>query len=72
MQPDRTRCTECGGEMELGFLLDTTRGGILPQRWSKNFPEGTWWGGVKVKWDQCRIVKTDRCKACGYLKSYAK
>jgi hypothetical protein len=72
MQPDRTRCTECGGEMELGFILDYTYGGILPQKWAKDAPKKSWWGGIKVNQADCRTVETTRCMACGFLKSYAK
>ena len=71
MQPDHTRCTECGGEMEPGFLVDHTENGILQQRWAKGAPQKRWWGGLKVNRDDVRRVETARCKVCGFLKSYA-
>jgi hypothetical protein len=72
MQPDPMRCTECGGEMEIGFILDRTQNYFFPQSWTKDPPKKRWWGTVKVNRDECRTVETNRCKACGFLKSYAK
>lgn len=72
MQLERTKCTECGREMETGFLVDFTYGAALAQTWTSGVPQKRWWGRVKVNQDQCRTVETDRCKACGFLKSYAK
>lgn len=58
--------------MEVGFLLDCTEGGVVQQSWTIGVPKRRWIGGVKVKKDEIRSVVTDRCKACGLLKSYAK
>lgn len=71
MQPDRTRCTECGVEMEPGFLLDHNENGAHQAKWAKGTPQKRWWGGLKLSPDDIRSVETARCKACGFLKSYA-
>lgn len=71
MQPDRTRCPECGGEMEVGFIPDFTYGSVLPQRWCPGTPQKSWLGSLKVNWKTCRSVQTDRCTSCGLLRSYA-
>jgi hypothetical protein len=72
MQGSGMSCPECAGEMELGFVLDMMSGAVWPQKWTKGMPKKSWWGGLKVKWDECRAVETLRCTSCGYLKSYAK
>ena len=72
MQPDRARCSECGGETEIGVLLDYSEGRWDSQKWARGVPEKNWLGGLKIKKGQSSIVETYRCKACGDLKSYAK
>lgn len=72
MEGDRARCTECGGEMELGIILDNTHGATLQQKWLKGPAKKSWWGAIKVDRNSCRTVETMRCTACGFLKSYAK
>ena len=71
MQPDLTKCSECGGEMEIGFIADNTEGGWVQQVWVKDRAEKKWIGGVKVKRENVRTLDTNRCKSCGFLKSYA-
>jgi hypothetical protein len=70
MQSDPTRCSECGGEMEVGFFADVSDSGTLQQRWARGPVVKRWIGGVKVK--ESLPVETHRCKNCGLLKSYAK
>jgi hypothetical protein len=70
MQSDLTRCSECGGEMEVGFLVDVTDSRTLQQRWARGPVVKSWILGVKVK--QSLLIETHRCKNCGLLKSYAK
>jgi len=72
MQPDPARCAECGGETEVGFIPDSTYGGVLQQKWARGLPVKSWFLGVKVDLENCRRVEVYRCKACGYLKCYAK
>lgn len=64
-------CTECGGEMELGFILDKGYGEIRASRWLKGAPESSFWQGTKTKGKECRLVESYRCVGCGLLKSYA-
>jgi len=72
MDPDAKKCSECGGEMEKGAILDYVRTNVLHPRWmpSAGFTRN-WLGNVKPDWNQCRLVDTYRCQNCGYLKSYA-
>jgi hypothetical protein len=70
MQSDPTRCSECGGEMEAGFIADVAESSVLQQRWARGPVEKKWIGGVKVK--ESLPVTTHRCQSCGLLKSYAK
>jgi hypothetical protein len=72
MEPKPARCSDCGGEMETGFMLDYSYAALLQQRWVKDAPKFGWLGGLKVKQDATRAVLTERCKGCGLLKSYAR
>ena len=65
-------CAKCGGEMELGYLLDLSHGQVVRQRWTPApLPRG-WLGGIRFKgWDEGYIVGTYRCSQCGFLESYA-
>jgi hypothetical protein len=49
MQPDQTRCSECGGEMELGVILDNSDGRVDPQKWARGSPDKSWLGGLKSR-----------------------
>ena len=71
MPPDRSRCSECAGAMEPGYIPDFADSGILMQRWFPGTPKTHWRKGLKVDGNACRSVETDRCKNCGFLKSYA-
>jgi hypothetical protein len=57
--------------MEPGYIPDLTYGAILNQRWVPGAPGKHWLVGLKVDWSACRIVETNRCKGCGFLKFYA-
>ena len=72
MQPDSTRCPECNGEMEKGFIPDYAHGGMIIQRWVKGAAKKSWWRGLTYDKADSRFVETYRCTHCGYLKSYAK
>ncbi|HEV7858099.1 MAG TPA: PF20097 family protein [Pyrinomonadaceae bacterium] len=64
-------CSECDGEMEEGFILDSTHGALMVSRWLSGKPEPSWWQGTKTKGKKARIIETYRCVKCGLLKSYA-
>ena len=68
---DTKKCSDCGGKMVEGFILDRTYGGQFVQRWLKGNPEKSAWTGVKAKGKECRAVETYRCVKCGLLQSYA-
>jgi hypothetical protein len=72
MQSDRTRCTECGGTMETGYILDRSDAGFIVPSWVAGPPTKNWLGMLKYDRKTVRQVLTDRCCACGFLKSYAK
>ena len=70
MADESKRCSECGGAMEEGFVLDKSYGATLVSRWIKGKPEEAW-QGAKTKGKDCRSIQTWRCVKCGLLKSYA-
>ena len=68
------KCTDCGIEMETGFLVDQ-RG--LGTDWHRGFPESATFVGLETsayKIDRTQLLETTtyRCTRCGLLKSYAK
>ena len=72
MKTNNTVCTECGGAMEEGFLLDETPGGRHPVYWIGEAPESSYWFGVQVKKKEIWITESHRCSDCGFLKTYAR
>jgi|HubBroStandDraft_6_1064221.scaffolds.fasta_scaffold1027281_1 hypothetical protein len=71
MQADRTCCTECGGTMESGYLLDVAENGAVLPTWTGGAPTRGWFGRLKIDRKSLRWVMTDRCTSCGFLKSFA-
>ncbi len=64
------KCLRCEGEMEGGVIADTSPSSVLKaERWGTNI-SGLSIAGKGLK--NARDVYTYRCKACGYLESYAK
>ena len=75
-------CSECGGEMQEGFIADYAYADrmILPSRWVAGSPEirsPSFWG---IYVDLRRLINnqkekyyitTYRCNRCGFLKLYA-
>ena len=61
------KCSKCGGEIEEGMVADKSYGPFMdkPEWGKKIFFLGT-------ALEDAKDVKTFRCKACGYLESYAK
>lgn len=69
---ERGKCSDCGGEMVEGFILDMAYGGGVAPRWVRGRPRWSWWSGLRIKRGaECRAVETYRCVGCGLLKSYA-
>lgn len=67
------KCSDCGTEMEAGFLVDQ-RG--LGADWHRGVPElakfvGLETSAYKIDRTQLLATSTFRCTKCGLLKSYA-
>ncbi len=64
------QCSKCNSAMEEGFLLEI--GDTLSsQKWVVDKPEKSLFMGLKLKGKAAYDVNTFRCRACGYLESYA-
>jgi hypothetical protein len=73
MPADTQRCPKCRGEMEVGALV--TRHSWLNfhrTEWMEGLPEWAFFTGLKIGGRARHPVRTDRCRECGYLESYAK
>ena len=64
-------CFECGGPMEVGFLLDVTHGGRIAGQWVAGEPEKSIWTGTKISGRAVYEVAAFRCTQCGSLRTYA-
>ncbi len=68
------KCSDCGGELENGFMLDTTYGAVLAQRYGKGeLPEskGRFLGIMEVQPSELRRVKAMRCIKCNKIHLYS-
>jgi predicted nucleic-acid-binding Zn-ribbon protein len=66
-------CPKCQGEMEQGFVLDNGYGVRLVSHWSSGQPKKSFWvDSTKLSKDRQIPIGTFRCKACGYLESFAR
>lgn len=74
MSKGEGECPKCGGEMQAGFLLDSTTlvssGAGRPLRWIEAAQIGI---GTKVRHGDPGQIEVDaqRCAGCGYLELYA-
>lgn len=64
-------CPKCSANMENGFVIDATEGGLLQAQWAEGEPKKSFWLGVLVKKAERHPITTYRCANCGYLESYA-
>ena len=70
--PERpTECPKCKAKMELGFMPDSTPGGVLATKWVAGDPTRNWLGDITIKGKTLVPIVTYRCQTCGYLESYA-
>ena len=69
--PDAHICPKCGGQMEVGFTVEMTQTTFLPTLWIEGEPERSFWTMTKIKGKKQRPVVSYRCRACGFLESYA-
>jgi len=66
-------CTECGGKMELGIIVDVGHGNFAADAsyWMEGTNEKKFWGGLKIKGRKKHYISALRCVQCGLLKFYA-
>jgi Domain of unknown function (DUF6487) len=64
-------CPKCKGEMEPGVVPDMGYGKVWVSRWQRGAAEKGLLGGLKVRGRLSYEISVYRCKACGYLESYA-
>jgi hypothetical protein len=57
--------------MEPGYVLDEGYGKRGPAKWIDGLPKLSIWTGLKLRGHRRIEVATYRCRACGYLESYA-
>lgn len=69
------RCSDCGQELEVGFIPDATYGAVGQSHWHPGEAnEARFLGlkaGVKTDWSQTMPVTAYRCAGCGLIKLYA-
>ncbi len=58
--------------MGTGFIVQNSLDGSRQDKWLPGEPEKSWLRGIKVDSAEMIPVVTYRCKACGFLESYAK
>jgi hypothetical protein len=73
----QTFCGECGGTMQMGYIVDRADYSVLrPACWVEGVPEPVSSGlpdaGLNVHNRAQYAVLTLRCERCGLLKSYAR
>ena len=68
-------CTDCGQELEIGFIPDATHGAVVQSHWHAGEPKKTHFfgikAGIKADWSQAVPITAYRCVGCGLLKFYA-
>jgi len=66
-------CTECGGSMSAGFIVDKGYGTEEVSTWQEGEPRKRWWamGGITRSGAARMEVTTLRCDRCGLLRNYA-
>jgi len=69
--PESHICPKCGGQMEIGFTLEMMTGTYLPTLWIEGEPEASFWRVTKIKDKLKKRIAAYRCRACGFLESYA-
>lgn len=73
MSPNTT-CSECGGRMRRGFIVETEGNGSPydASYWLEGEPvKSSWSGHLKTEDKQAFYATAYRCENCGLLKFYA-
>ena len=73
------KCSECGGELETGFVPDVSIATPFKTSWHRGEPDEKkrildfMQYGPDVKYDRSQLIaiQTFRCTQCGLLKMYA-
>ncbi len=68
------KCSQCGGRMETGFIVEVTEGGVQQDLWAEGeavFNTSLLSPFPTVQGRRCYPVTTYRCVICGRLESYA-
>lgn len=79
---DKSKCSECGGTTEAGFLPEVAPSAspMIPISSLTVWYGGAWdpqkflgfnTGGTKIDWAQAEPVTAYRCRDCGFVKLYA-
>jgi hypothetical protein len=64
-------CTECGGTMEMGIVVDHGYLYMDAAYWIEGHGEKLWDGLLKLKGKKKHGISALRCETCGFLKFYA-
>ena len=66
------KCPKCLSDMEEGFVLDSvTHAESSPSQWVAGAPEKSFLFGTNTTGRERYVVRSFRCKACGFLEAYA-
>ena len=66
-------CSECGGKMEKGIIVDTGDAGwpFGASYWMEGIAEKNWIGTLITHKKKKYYITAFRCEICGFLKLYA-
>ena len=67
----KTECTECGGRMSAGSMVDYRRNVAAAGEWVPGEVTTSGWTGA-IKNPERFVTSAYRCDACGFLKLYAR
>jgi hypothetical protein len=66
-----TTCSECGGKMQDGYILDYTYSGKDISSWVEGEPVKDFWdGGLSQRGKRVFRIVAFCCESCGFLKLY--
>jgi hypothetical protein len=68
-----TECKDWGGNLSVGFIIDSAYGMEVVSTWEEGEPKKKWGalGGVTQSGATRIEVTTLRCESCGLLRDYA-